>query len=327
MELMITLSADISKEQIDNLLQEKVEVIRFNFSHIDYMKFIDLYSYIRENYSNVKILQDLQGQKIRVLKEYKYNTKIEKGKSVCFCNNEYYLKNLFKVPYILVPITWEYSFVSLFEQTKKILIGTTEFIKDRVEKDCLFCTAMSDCVIRGEKGINFVGIDRTIMTLTEKDKRDLEFIKKYPVDYICVSFVENINILQDLKNILKGFDYKPKIISKIETMNGVENLKKILVECDGIMLGRGDLSKEIDLHIFGKYQSEVINIMNCWSNKEFIIGTYILQNMIYTTTPTVSELTAIQYFKENNVSMLMLSDETLIGKHPLKCLKLLRQIF
>lgn len=326
MKLMITLPMNITENQIDNYMKEGVDIIRFNFSHIDYERFIYLYKYIREKYPQVKILQDLQGQKIRVLSNYKYSTKIESGKKVCFCSEKFYLQNLFKVSYILIPVTWNCDFHLLYEQSKKILIGSTEFKKEKVEQECIYCIALSDCIIRADKGINFVGIDRTKLLLTEKDRYDLDFIKKYPVDYICMSFVESVNLLKELKTIINEFSYNAKLIAKIETMNGVNNLKEILVECNGIMIGRGDLSKEVDNFVFGEIQSNIVNIMNCWHNKEFIIGTYILQNMIYNKQPTVSELTAIQYFKENKIDTLMLSDEILIGKYPYECIKFLKAL-
>ena len=325
MELMITVPVNISLEELNEYLSIGVTSVRFNFSHNDFNLFKNVYSYIKCNYPNVKILQDLQGEKIRVNSKYIHDIKIDKGRKVCFCNEKYYKENAYKVPYALLPINWEHDFKDLF-LAEKITIGATDIEKEKIIDNCAIVgTALNNFVIRADKGINFVGIDRQNLSLTTKDLEDLKFIENYPVDYICVSFVENIEILKEVKEIIKDYDFRPKIIAKIETKNGCENIKKILTVCDGIMLGRGDLSKEVEPLEFIKYQEKVIKETKK-VGKELIVGTYAMCSMLYSERPSVSDLTGVQYLKEKNVDCLMLSDEIVVGKNQKKTIQLVKNI-
>ena len=325
MKLMITVPINISLEHLKQYIELGVDVIRFNFSHIDLELFEKLYFYVKNNYPDIKILQDLQGEKIRIHQHYIHDIKIDKGRKICFCDEEYYKKHAYKVPYALLPINWEHDFKDLF-LAKKIIIGSTEIKKESLLNDsAIIGVAEEDFVIRADKGINFVDINRQQLSLTKKDIEDLDFIKDYSTDYICISFVENKSILKDIKEKIQDYSFRPKIIAKIETLTGCKNIKEILTECDGIMLGRGDLSKELEPIEFIKQQANIINIAkeNC---KEIIVGTYAMCSMLYSERPSVSDLTSLQYLKDKNIDCLMLSDEIVIGKYAKQTIELVNRI-
>lgn len=57
------------------LKANSVDIVRLNFSHLDHKLATNTVNFFRNNYKNIKILQDLQGQKWRVstdIKKMKY---------------------------------------------------------------------------------------------------------------------------------------------------------------------------------------------------------------------------------------------------------------
>ena len=64
--------------------------------------------------------------------------------------------------------------------------------------------------------------------------------------FIEASFVSCKQDLVDLKTFLKeNGGENIDIIAKIENRSGIENIEDICSECEGIMIGRGDLGVEI----------------------------------------------------------------------------------
>lgn len=325
MDIMITLKNNTSIEKIDKYIQLGANIIRFNFSHIDKNWVKKTVVYIKNKYPQVKVLQDLQGCKIRILKDYKYNVKVEKDKKVCFCNEKFYLEHLFKVPYILVPISWKKDFKLLYD-AKKIIIGNNEFKKlSFLNENAFLCVSTNECILRAEKGVNFINLDRQKLLYEDEDVINILEMKDIDFDYICLSFVEQAKALKEIKNIMSKNNIDAKLIAKIETLNGFLNFDDILTECDGILLGRGDLSKETNSIDFFNIQKDIIKKMEL-NDKKLIIGTYIFQGMIKNNKPSVSDLTAIEYFLEHKVDSLMLSDEIVVGLYPQECIELLKKI-
>ena len=83
--------------------------------------------------------------------------------------------------------------------------------------------------------------------LSEQDKEDIKFGVENDVDFIACSFVSCAQDLKDIHNYLDeiGGAKDIDLIAKIENRSGVENIEEICSQCDGIMIGRGDMGVEI----------------------------------------------------------------------------------
>lgn len=69
-------------------------------------------------------------------------------------------------------------------------------------------------------------------------KEYLEVIETVPCYGVALSFIETA---EDVKRIQRMLDEKLRVIAKIETLRGVENLDEIIKVSDEVMIARGDL--------------------------------------------------------------------------------------
>lgn len=117
------------------------------------------------------------------------------------------------------------------------------------------CHALNAGPIKKNKGVNLPGMELDLPALTDKDRRDLEWACEVGADYIAASFIRTganvrsvIAFLERCVSQLPDMGGKPRIrplvISKIENKEGVDNFDEILHESDGIMVARGDVSRQ-----------------------------------------------------------------------------------
>lgn len=77
-------------------------------------------------------------------------------------------------------------------------------------------------------------------------------------DYIAASFVRCADDVRAVKEIINEHHGRMKVISKIENMQGIDNLDEILDVSDGIMVARGDMGVEIPLEEVPILQKKMI---------------------------------------------------------------------
>ena len=66
------------------------------------------------------------------------------------------------------------------------------------------------------KRVNFPNTDISSPSMTEKDKKDLEFILDNDIDWVALSFVRSAHDIIDLKHIISLKNSSAKVIAKIE---------------------------------------------------------------------------------------------------------------
>ncbi len=148
--------------------------------------------------------------------------------------------------------------------------------------------------LKADKGINLPDSDLKVSGLTEKDKKDLEFVA-LNADTVNLSFVNDENDVQQLLNEISKYETSLGIILKIETQKGFKNLPTILLKAMqtspiGVMIARGDLAIETGWKNFASIQEEILRICEA-AHIPDVWATQVLENLAKKGVPTRSEIT------------------------------------
>jgi pyruvate kinase len=173
-----------------------------------------------------------------------------------------------------------------------------------------------------EEGHEFSGEAEVI---TEKDKKDLEFGITQKVDYVVMSYVVDENDINELKKLIADGGGNQKVVAKVERSEAVENIDGLIEASDAIMIGRGDLGQSIPLEKVPFVQLEIVKKCN-EARKPVITATHMLLSMTENETPTRAEVSDVANAILNGSDAVMLSEETAIGKHPLKVIEIMEKI-
>lgn len=151
----------------------------------------------------------------------------------------------------------------------------------------------------------------------------MEWLKGNEFDYLALSFAESA---EEIEKARKNFPDKAiKIIAKIETQKGLDNLEEIINASDGIMVARGDLGRNILLADVPLYQKLIIKKCNEF-NKMVITATEMLLSMTDSKTPERAEVSDVANAVLDGSNYLMLSEETSIGKYPVLAIKMMAEV-
>lgn len=151
--------------------------------------------------------------------------------------------------------------------------------------------------------------------------KNIDWIKKHDFDYLAVSYTKD---REHIKKIKKLFSRGVKVIAKIETKSGLKNIDEIIDESYGIMVARGDLSKNISYEKVPIEQKIIIK--KCNSKKKFVItATEMLLSLMNSKSPERAEISDIANAIIDGSDALMLSEETAIGKYPALAVKIMNR--
>lgn len=145
-----------------------------------------------------------------------------------------------------------------------------------------------------------------------KGDKFVDWLKDQVLDYLAVSFAET---KRDIEKYKKIFSKNVKIVAKIESKKGLDNIDELIDSADGIMVARGDLGDHIHIEDVPIFQKIIIRKCN-EKNKFVITATEMLLSMAEGVTPERAEASDVANAVLDGSNALMLSEETSIGKHP-----------
>lgn len=209
-----------------------------------------------------------------------------------------------------------------------IVLMSDGLVKLRVvelDEDWAVVTALNSGTIRDRSRVNIPGRLLELGTVTQRDVNFIEEGVRSGVAFFALSFVQSKKNVEELQKIVLDKGGNQEIVSKIETKNGLLNVREIARSSGFVMVARGDLGVELPLREVSMAQKKIIR--ECHSEGvPTIVATQILESMVNNNSPTRAEVSDITNAILDNTDALMLSEETAIGRYPVEAVRYLSQI-
>ncbi len=313
--------ASDSYEMIRKLHESGADVFRLNMSHGEHADIEKRHAMIRQVEkdlgSPIAILADLQGPKLRVGTFADGPVELEPG-------------NWFRLD--LDPAEGDANRVQLphkeifdaLEPGASLLINDGK-IRLRVQecgRDFANCEVVVGGTISNRKGVNVPDVVLPVAALSDKDRRDLEFVCALGVDWLALSFVQRPADVEEARALARG---RAAILSKIEKPAAVKAFDEILAVSDGIMVARGDLGVELPVQNVPPIQKRLVR--KCRSaGKPVIVATQMLESMIESPVPTRAEVSDVATAIYEGADAIMLSAESAAGQYPIEAVNTMSNV-
>lgn len=272
----------------------------------------DIESYIEEIRSQVPeaaILMDLPGNKVRTKDVPNNGIELVKGEEFTIPNECFNYPDFYRH---LKPGMTAWANDSVFEFE---VLG--------VDDEKITFLSKSDGILINGKGVHVRGMHKDIPFLFEKDKQLIRVVNKYHLEYVGLSFVRSAENVKEAKSLLAE---NIKIISKIETLDAVNDINNILPLVEYILVDRGDLSTDIGIINIPRYQKYIIEKAQYYDVKVFL-ATQVLKNMESKPIPTIGEIEALYEIYKSGVYGIQMSEETAVGKYVKETVAVLNDMF
>ena len=307
------------------MVKSGVNVARINFSHAtieERQKAVDTIVKVREELNeNIAILYDTKGPEFRngMLEEGSIN--LEEGKTIKIVKEEVLgNEERFSVNYPEVLDDLKEKDIILLEN------GLMKIEVIEKTNDYVNCRILSGGVLGNRKSLNVPNVKLNIPFISDVDYEDIVYACQNKADFIALSFVSSKEDVEKVKEILKEQNREDiKLISKIESMTGIDNIDEIIDISDGIMVARGDLGVEVKMTKLPIYQKLIIE--KCREKgKICVVATEMLESMKKNLRPTRAEVSDVANAVLDGTDAVMLSGETTSGKYPVETVKYMADI-
>jgi len=302
-----------------------MNVARLNFSHgthEEHQEKINLIKKVRSELNMpIAIMLDTKGPEYRIKTFENGQIELKDGDTFTFTTDDVIgTEKIVSVSYPRLNEDLEVGDTILLNN------GLLSFKITKIEGANIETVVISGGELKNRKSMSFPGKVLHQDYLSEQDKKDLLFGIQNDVDYIACSFVSQKQDLIDLKNFLSQHtDNMPDLIAKIENQPGIDNIEEICEECQGIMIGRGDMGVEIPFEKLPAVQKQLITKCRLLG-KRVITATEMLESMIQNPRPTRAEISDVANAVYDGTSAIMLSGETAAGKYPVETVHTMAKI-
>ena len=314
-----------NEDFIRQLFEAGMDVVRINSAHLTEEGASRVVEAVRKVNPSIPVILDTKGPEIRVTavdEQYDGGIEFHAGDRVRVRGTADGIPSTRELIYLNVA-----TIVRDIEVGARLLIADGELELRVVDKDSdeLLCEFVRGSVLRSRKSVNVPGMQIELPSLTEKDRRFIEWAVHNDVDFIAHSFVRDARDVEAVQEILDRFDSPIKIISKIENQQGIDNLDEIIEASYGIMVARGDMGVELPAEMIPNMQRRIVE--RCIAAKRpVIIATQMLYSMVHSPRPTRAEVSDVASAIFERVDAVMLSDETAMGDYPVQAVTTMARI-
>lgn len=306
------------------LVQNGLNIARINLSHAKVKDMETILKNVKRIRRELKvplpIMLDTRGPELRVKTFKNGSVDIKKGQNFIFTARD--VEGDENVVSLNLP-----KLVEAIKVGDRILAvnGLITFkVVDKVGGD-LITKAQNSGVLSNRKSLSVPNLKFNTPYLNEADKSDILWGIKNDIDLIAASFVNSKEDVQVLRKFIETNGGNMKIIAKIESQRGVNNLDEIVQSSDAIMVARGDLGVELPVEKLPEIQKRVIKKTR-EAGKSVIIATEMLESMITNNRPTRAEVSDVANAVYDGTSAIMLSGETASGKYPIESVKTMHKV-
>jgi len=306
-----------------SLLKAGMDVARLNFSHGDHTTHrqaaMDVRAAAEDLDLPVALLGDLQGPKIRTGELDTAFQRLVRGRRVFLIAGHREGENEIEVSHA--------ELVDALRPGDRVLIddGRIELLVRSSKSERAECSVVRGGLLGERKGVSVPGRPLPMPALTEKDLEDLKLAVELGVDFVALSFVRHPEDVLACRSHLEGLDCRAQVIAKLEKVEAIRNLSKILDVADAVMVARGDLGVELKLGELPAVQKDVIDRANR-AGVPVITATEMLESMVTSTRPTRAEASDVANAIWDGTDAVMLSQETSVGAHPVEAVRAMARI-
>ena len=314
--------ASASREALMRLFEAGVDVFRLNMSHGSHEDIAERHRTIREIEEQTRrpigILADLQGPKLRVGHFAEGRARLEAGQEFRFDLDDAPgdgTRVQLPHPEIFQALT---PGATLLLNDGKIRATVRSSDDESADTEVMVGGEISD-----NKGVNVPDVVLPLAPLTEKDRRDLDFVLGLGVDWLALSFVQRPEDVLEAKKLVGERDVA--VMVKVEKPACVERFDEIVRIVDGVMVARGDLGVELPLAEIPGIQKRLISACRA-AGKPVIVATQMLESMVSAPVPTRAEVSDVANAIYEGADAIMLSAESATGKYPVEAVTLMDTI-
>lgn len=305
-----------SETVIALLMRSGMDVARFNTKHGTPQWHQERIKRVRkvanELAIHIAILLDLQGPEIRINTPGERDFNLTVGDVIYFTDDENLnYENKVYIPKIAIESLNEGNVIFADD-------GLCEFKVITKRDKYLKARAVGEFTLKHRKTLNTPGVMINMPSLTDKDCVQLDGVTNDEIDYVGLSYVRNKKDILHLKKELTKRGINAGVIAKIENQAALDNIDEIIETADAVMVARGDLAIEVPFQQLTYWQKLIIDKCRL-VGKPVITATQMLKSMVDYPRPTRAEVSDVAHAVYDGTDAVMLSEETTIGKYPIKC--------
>jgi pyruvate kinase len=315
-----------SRQRLSELIGAGVDIMRLNMAHASKQWVDEVLWHIREVSSelgrHVAVMMDVKGPEIRT-GPVDQPVELQAGDPLVLFTEH-------GAPAADGTLSVSVNYPGLpadLDLGSKVLVDSGLLHLQVVAKDDtrVRCEVLTPGTLGSRRHINLPGVRVRLPALTEKDEQDIRTGVAAGIDFAALSFVRQAEDVVTLRKLLDELGSPARIIAKIEDQAGVENMREIIREADGVMIARGDLGIEIEYHQLPLVQTRLIEACHA-EGKPVIVATHLLESMVSSPMPTRAEVADITNGIREQADAMMLSGETTVGAYPIESVEVMKNV-